>query len=286
MGMVRPGFLRAGFLQAGFLRGEGVPVLDADAAAYIAAVVDAGGVVSGGQKSAINTFYKTGKADGWYPSLKRVYLPIWGVAAPNAIDMIARGSGTFAGGVTHGAGFVQGNGTTGYFNTNTSYGTNGLTASDAYAFSLVKTASTLGFRGLQGRSQGTTASATFLSSNSGQLFRWNNTSTGAVSGTSAGTGVMSASRQGGSRTIYRRTTSSRTTLVSTAGADAGTMPSAGVVLLQAVNSDGGTGLTPGEFNNAEIGAGGFGLGMTNAQDSAFTASLKTLWEGLTGLTLP
>jgi hypothetical protein len=227
--------------------------LDPDAKGYINSVVAAGGTVSGTQRAAINTFYKTGKADGWYSSLKRMYLPIWGVAAPNAIDMIARGSGTFVGTVTHGAGYVQGNGTTGYFNTNTSYGTNGLTASDAYAFSLVKTASTLGFRGLQGRSQGTTASATFLSSNSGQLFRWNNTSTGAVFGTSAGTGIMSASRQGGSRTIYRRTTSSRTTS---------------------------------EFNNAEIGAGGFGLGMTNAQDSAFTASLKTLWETCTGLTLP
>jgi hypothetical protein len=91
--------------------------LDPDAKGYIDAVVTAGATVSATQKKAINTFVKTGKSDGWYSSIKRMYLPIWASAAPNAIDMIGRTSGTFNGTVTHGAGYVQGDGSTGYFNT-------------------------------------------------------------------------------------------------------------------------------------------------------------------------
>jgi hypothetical protein len=40
------------------------------------------------------------------------------------------------------------------------------------------------------------------------------------------------------------------------------------------------------YDDGQKGAYGFGMGLTDAQDLSFTASLKTLWEGLTGLTLP
>jgi hypothetical protein len=93
--------------------------LDPDAKAYIAAVETAGATVTSGQKKAINTFVKTGKSDGWYSSIKRLYLPIWASAAPNAVDMITRASGTFNGTVTHSAGYVQGDGSTGYFDPGT-----------------------------------------------------------------------------------------------------------------------------------------------------------------------
>jgi hypothetical protein len=82
--------------------------LDPDAKAYIAAVETAGATVNATQKAAINTFVKTGKSDGWYSSIKRMYLPIWASAAPNAIDMIGLTSGTFNGTVTHSGGVCAG----------------------------------------------------------------------------------------------------------------------------------------------------------------------------------
>lgn len=260
--------------------------IDPDAKAYIAAVVAAGGTVNNTQKNAINTFYKTGKSDGWYSSLKRLYLPIWTIAAPNAICMTSLTSGTFIGNVTHGAGYVQGDGTTGYFSLNVSLGTIGLTASSGYMFSLVAQASTLGFRGLIGRSSGTSTVATLLSSNASQIFRYNNASTGAVTGVSAGTGIISASREGGVRAIYRRITASRSALISTAGADAGNPATGGNVFALGLNTNAGTGDTLSDANNALCGAYGIGLGITNAQDTAFTLALKNLWETTTGLTLP
>ena len=260
--------------------------IDADAKAYIDADVAGGGTVSGTQRNAINTFYKTGKSDGWYSSLKRLYLPIWAIAAPNAICMTSLTSGTFNGTVTHAAGYVQGDGTTGYFSLNASLGTLALTASSGYMFSLVTQASTLGFRGLIGRSSGASTVATLLSNNASQIFRYNNASTGAVTGVSAGTGIISASREGGVRAIYRRITASRSALISTAGADAGSPPTGGNVFALGLNGNAGTGDTLNDASNARCGAYGIGLGITNAQDTAFTLALKNLWETTTGLTLP
>jgi hypothetical protein len=260
--------------------------LDPSAKAYINAVVAAGATVSGAQREAINTFVKTGKTAGWYSQLKRMYLPIWAIASPNAIDIIEASSGSFVGGVTHASGYVQGDGSTGYFSLEASLGTLALTASSGYMFSLVTQASTLGFRGLIGRTSGTTTVATLLSNNASQLFRYNNATTGAVTGVSAGTGIISVSREGGVRAIYRRITASRSVLISTAGADAGSPATGGNVFALAINGNAGTGDTLTDANNARSGAFGIGLGMTNAQDSAFTSSLKTLWETCTGLTLP
>jgi hypothetical protein len=93
--------------------GGGSLTLDPDARAYIAAVETAGGTVSATQRTAVSDFYRAGKSAGWYSSIKRLYLPIWASAAPNAIDMIGLTSGTFIGTVTHAAGYAQGDGTTG-----------------------------------------------------------------------------------------------------------------------------------------------------------------------------
>ena len=54
------------------LNGTQTSGLDPSAKAYINAVVAAGATVSGAQRTAINNFYKTGKSDGWYSSLKRL----------------------------------------------------------------------------------------------------------------------------------------------------------------------------------------------------------------------
>jgi hypothetical protein len=134
--------------------GGGSLTLDPDARAYIAAVETAGGTVSATQRTAVSDFYRAGKSAGWYSSIKRLYLPIWAAAAPNAIDMIGLTSGTFNGTVTHSAGYVQGNGSTGYFEppAGSEYGNLGLSNSSASIFYLAldETVKTNAFHGLAG----------------------------------------------------------------------------------------------------------------------------------------
>jgi hypothetical protein len=134
--------------------GGGSLTLDPDARAYIAAVETAGGTVSATQRTAVSDFYRAGKSAGWYSSIKRLYLPIWAAAAPNAICMTSLTSGTFNGTVTHGAGYVQGNGSTGYFEppAGSEYGNLGLSNSSASIFYLAldETVKTNAFHGLAG----------------------------------------------------------------------------------------------------------------------------------------
>ena len=118
-------------------RNMALGALDPDAAAYIAAVRAAGGTVSGAQATAISNFTILGKADGWFSSVKRFYLPIWGVAAANAVDLIVRGSGTFVGGVTHDSGFVTFNGITGHLRADATITSLGSTSSTHHAMGLV-----------------------------------------------------------------------------------------------------------------------------------------------------
>jgi hypothetical protein len=257
--------------------------LDPDAKGYINSVVAAGGTVSGTQRAAINTFYKTGKADGWYSSLKRVYLPIWGVAAPNAIDMIARGSGTFTGTVTHGAGYVQSNGTTGYFRTGTAFSTEGLSAADGYIFGLHYTANTTNPAVCIG--SGNTNTCYYFMTTTTATARWCNSASGSSIATTR-TGIFSFSRKSGVRTFWRRATSGRTVLVTSTDADAGTISASPVLAMANNGTDVAATFNPQFYDDGQKGAYGFGLGLTNAQDLSFTASLKTLWETCTGLTLP
>jgi hypothetical protein len=261
--------------------------LDADAKAYIAAVETAGATVSGGQKKAIDTFVKTGKSDGWYSSLKRMYLPIWASASPNAIDMIALGSGTFNGTVTHGAGFVQGDGSTGYFDTGSTQSNCSITASSAYYAAVVKVAATSTNKAILGVG----------SSSNNMLFRASSTTQvqarhfgladGEItSSTTTSNAILSFSRNAGDRTIWRRSSSTRTAIAGpTTGIDSGTTVISNIFTL-AFNNSSIAGSAPAGFSNAEFGAFAIGTGLTDAQDGNFTLALKNLWEGTTGLTLP
>jgi|694.fasta_scaffold09371_26 hypothetical protein len=262
-------------LGGGFVGG-----LDPDAEGYIDAVVAAGGTVSGTQKNAINTFYKTGKSDGWYSSLKRMYLPIWGVAAPNAIDMIELGSGTFVGTVTQGAGFVQGDNSTGYFNTSTALHSVGLNG-------------TQGMHGVLSLDDiGTDNVGCFVATN--RMFLVNgatitsqmvlNTTTTAVLSVNF-TGVIVASRTSAtSHTLYRRSTASGfQASAENTTTELLNLPNVAPWFAGAANNNG----TPlrGTVTGRQ-GAYFFGDGLTSAQVTDFSLALKNLWEGATGLTLP
>ena len=100
---------------------------DADAQAIIDALTTAGATITSEQRAIIDAFYVSNRASGALALLKNLRMPIWGSAAPNAIDWITLASGTWVGGVTHAAGYMQGNGTTGYLDTGADPSALGLT---------------------------------------------------------------------------------------------------------------------------------------------------------------
>jgi hypothetical protein len=273
--------------------------IDPDAAAYIANVQAAGvtdaHLISIGLPTwaviqpAINTFYKTGKSDGWYSSLKRMYLPIWAAAAPNAIDMIDLGSGTFNGTVTHGSGYVQGDGTSGYFDFGVSPSTLGLTNNSGFAGSLIKTADSrigfifsIGARGLSNTGQISSHQNNSSTSAIGWIGRTASLATeSAILTVSAINAILLSNRNSsGLKTIQRLSTgliaSSANTLEATNAITTENIYGLGINTAGSLSG----------ATNAEIGALYVGLGLSDGNVSSFTLALKNLWETCTSLSLP
>jgi hypothetical protein len=107
-------------------------------AAYIAALTAAGATVTAPQQAAISTFISDEIAAGRWDGIKRLYFPVWGVAAANAICMKSLTSCTFNGAVTHGAGYIQG-GDGKNITLGTTLAELGLSASSHYFAGLLKT---------------------------------------------------------------------------------------------------------------------------------------------------
>lgn len=256
--------------------------MDPDAVAYIAAIESAGASVSAVQKSAIDTFIASEKAGGRWALHKRLYFPIWGVEAANAICMVSLTSGTFAGGVTHGAGFVQGNGSTGYFNMGVSASTLALTTA-AGGLSVLITVAHLGsgFRCLVGSSSSPTAENYLASEATGLRFSYNSygSSLTAILARVDQTGIINSDRSGGFLRVRRRSGSGVTSLLNLARGNAGSV-STGNLVYSALSDTGGY------CSNARLGAAGINSGLEATQADEFSLALKTLWETCTGLTLP
>lgn len=257
-------------IASGFLLG---PQLDPDAAAYISAITSAGATVSPTQSAAVNAFVISEKlADRW-SSLRRLYFPIWGVAAANAICMKSLTSGVFSGSVTHSAGFVQGDGTNGKFSTSATLSSMGITSRENWIGFLMNdtpvTANTSlyyadFFLFMRRYASGNTIQVT---SDSGNVF-WAGQTGNAILSTVSTT-------ESGLR-FYQRTQSARTLIGSSLNVSAIRFPS---VIDWMGNATHG-------FNNKKHGSFWVGLPVSDDGDSAFTSNLKTLWETCTGLTLP
>ena len=265
------------------LNGGSIQGLDPAAKAYINAILAAGASVSGGQRQAINNFYKSAKTDGYYSQIKRFYLPIWGIAAPNAVDLITATSGTFVGGVTHGAGFIQGNGSTGYFNLLASPQGVGMVPGSSSTFALVYQAqntfnSLLATQPPSNRYQGIIrGGATTM-----QILAGLNSAANATDNNGVGIYIESEIATN-SRYLRRRTTSAGSVSLAT-----NTTTPSGVYASFNINALCGQAVTNTRygFSSAQTGGFGVGLAMTTTQADAFTLAYKTLWETCTGLTLP
>ena len=258
---------------------------DAMAARYLKAVETAGATVTSTQQTAINDFFKTGKSQGWISSLRRMYLPIWGAAAPNAIDMLTIASGTFVGGVTHGSGFVQGNGTTGYFDFGATPSSLGMTTSGGSCFALVNQAdSRTDSRFFIGQTDGSNRrvylSQIAASAISTTLYNASAAVTNSLTSRNGiFLGVINAIND---RYLKRRGASGVTYTTFNTTNDTSVASTTRSPFVMANNSNG----TSSSFSDARLGAYGLGLGFTSTQGDDFTLALKNLWETSTGLTLP
>jgi hypothetical protein len=239
--------------------------------------------VTAAQRDYINDFYKAAKAD-YYTAFKRLYLPIWGVAAANAIDMITLASGTFTGSVTHAAGYIEGDGSTGYMDLGVSPSTLGLTTSSASLGVLVYQEDSRIIAGINISLIGSNASLA-----SGGAVRLINVAFGNVIVNLCGTSSLaSASRSGvflGNRTetnaytMNTRRTSGFAEVLSTGAASSVTTINA--VLL--ARRQGGT-IT--QYTDSRVGLAFIGTEFALGKPETVTLHLKNLWEGCTGLTLP
>lgn len=260
---------------------------DPDAAAYIALLEGDGETVSATQRTAINAFYVTGKAEGWYSALKRIYLPIWGAAAPNARCMVSGTSGTFVNGVTHTDGYVNSDGSTGHFLFDVAPAALGLTTSSGSVFVLTTATSAISGSNAMGRVQDSNNNTRSGFTGGGTNIRSLSVSS-AASSTYTETdsrGILFASRTSTTtQSAYKRTNAGFSTTVNEAASAVGAVGTVNPMTFMAHNNN-GTVITY-SSSAARFGSYGMGLGMTAAQAQNFTAALKTLWETCTGLTLP
>lgn len=262
-----------------------VDSLDADAAAYIAAVETAkGSAVTSTQRDAINAFVVGEKSASRWDSIKRLYLPIWGVAAANAICMRSLTSGTFTvSGVTHAAGYVQGNGSTGRMDLDAgaSPATAGYSTSDCHMAAVIYQAdSRTDSRYIGGQALGGTAFDIAFASATEVRFdpQGSNASVnpvvafrnGIFVGASNSTSYRVLGRRGAG-TAYAEAT--RTESANVAFSDISPSMAARYIIPSVIQG----------YSDARI--GGFSIG-NYLDPSAYSMSLKELWETCTGLTLP
>ena len=209
-----------------------------------------------------------------------MYLPIWAAAAPNAIDMIGLTSGTFNGTVTHSAGYVASDGSTGYFNIGSSMASHGLTPASGWFGAIMKTA--ISNHQYLGAQNGASEVELLRHTVTSITTDYNDTGSGRNSSLIADrSGIISASRFSGDMKHFQRKTSGRSNIGTFTYADTGSMTSLNAFAL-AKNSSG----VATSSGTSEMGGWWFGTGVSDAADSAFTLALKNLWETCTSLSLP
>ena len=269
------------------LNGSQSAGIDPDAKAYINTIVSAGATVTSTQRNAINTFYKTGKSDGWYSQLKRLYFPIWASASPNAIDMISTLSGSFVGGVTYASGYVNGNGATGYFTFDLTPSALGLTTSSGSIYCLVTGTSAInGSNTLMAVQDSSNSSRLWLTSGGSNIrsVRVFSASGNSYAETDSRSVIVATRTTTTTNSAYKRTSSGFTTTLNEVTA---TSPAVGTVQTMAVMASNINGsVSSFSAATARFGAYGIGLGLTAAQAESFSLALKNLWETCTGQTLP
>jgi hypothetical protein len=263
--------------------------IDPDAKAYIAAVeavlpgnsITAALPNASNPKRIISDFIKAEKAASRWSLHKRIYLPIYANAAASAVDMVSRTSGEFTlSGVTHAAGYVQGDGTSGFFDVKATPSALGQTTASLALSFISKNAELTQTRAVFSAYQSSIQMADLSSTAIAIQFTPGSTQSNATIAGVDQTGVLIASREGGQRRVHRRNSSAFSTLLNTTLADSGIIPTIDYNIMRSRFGGGGF------YSGRQLGSFGIHMGLTEFQADGFSANLKILWESLTGLTLP
>lgn len=262
------------------------------AVARMTAIYAAGGTCPVGQAAAtqlLSDFINAEQNNGNWSLHRRIYIPGFGNAAANAIDIVTGNSGQFsAGGITHGVGFAQGNGTSGFFDMLVTPVAAGLVPGSATIWvHVLQAGSGTGFRSVQGTTQVGSRLLTAARNAGLTQFAFGDTSGGVTATLTVadadGRGIYLASETATNSRYLRVRRSSGIALTNT-NTSVPTNPTF-CTINQRVFVWNNSGSNSG-FNDAQLSGYGKALGMTTAQADAFTANYRTLWEGLFGLLLP
>ena len=243
------------------------------ATAYISAVVTAGGSPTTSEESAIRRFYGTVDLTLW----KRIFLPVWALAAPNAIDMVdPTRSGVWNGGVTHTAGESTGNGTTGYLSFGVSPSGAGLSSSNASLvfYQPVQDASS-SFRDMGASLGGNYLQ--FIQYASSLYSYCMDSSAGLQSASGSGrNGLIMSNRLSTTREILQRITSGIVVRATATAAVSGTTPTSDMAGMGLWN---GTAIASPSTRSYSL--FGMGLGHTAAQRTTFLNAAYTMLNAFT-----
>lgn len=269
--------------------GSGYSFADSDAAAYVAAIETEGVTPTDDQKEAIDTFFVDAKDTGYYTSLYRLYLPIWGAAAPNAKCLVSLTSATFTGSFTHASGYVNPTSASAanQFVLNYSLLDDDATTEDAHLMGLAYDDTSPQDRGIPSANQTLIGSG----STTGTSVRINTTSSGVrpqaawlganeSAGAIGSHGVMIADRLSGTTALHKLDGSGSSDTTNTASLT-GTYSNFPLIAFGSAIS----GSSATQSTNAKAGALGVGLGLGFADRVSYAGHIKTLWETCTGISL-
>lgn len=269
--------------------GSGYSFADSDAAAYVAAIETEGATPTDDQKEAIDTFFVDAKDTGYYTSLYRLYLPIWGAAAPNAKCLVSLTSATFTGSFTHASGYVNPTSASAanQFVLNYSLLDDDATTEDAHLMGLAYDDTPPQDRGIPSANQTLIGSG----STTGSSVRINTTSSGVrpqaawlganeSAGAIGSHGVMIADRLSGTTALHKLDGSGSSDTTNTASLT-GTYSNFPLIAFGSAIS----GSSATQSTNAKAGALGVGLGLGFSDRVSYAGHIKTLWETCTGISL-
>jgi len=243
--------------------------------AYVAALRAAGATVNATKEAAISTFINGEIAAGRWSKHKRLYFPVWQLAAANAICMKSLTSGTFSGSIAHTTSGVYVSGGTGNMNTNTNLGDLGITKTSFHFAMLLPNGPEEDYS-IPFSVNNFTTSSIYLWWNDGYShtrLMEHQFGTGIFT---QGTGsVVSLGNDSVAGNLYLKDTvyeSVGSDII--AGSVATAFPSANLFILGL--SDGTIGM------NYPIGAFSTSTELSSAQDTAYVSALTTLWEACVG----
>jgi hypothetical protein len=267
-------------------------------AAYVAALTAAGATVTAPQQAAISTFMSGEIAAGRWNGHKRIHFPVWGLAAANAICMKSLTSGTFTGAFLHTSRGAKSNAPYGsYFKTAGQFLAPLGISKSSYHISYMATDNmdnNYAYTGylMQGVLAG--GEQDVVLTNAYAYNDGNDVEYAGVNIVIAGSGVeivcsnygvvtdpmgiISCNGNGSAQYVKHRNVLGVSTKSTSSVSQSGELSG---VSLTFMGSQYGETVTP-----ATCGLLTLGTHMTTEQDSLFTAAAKTLWENVTGQSLP